>query len=163
MSISKSNRIQKIATLAIILVLLIIANATRYTNNASKSFDNVVIKWYKDNWTGVDWITEYCYKIERYPAGLDPSKKLADWERRNYNIIVLISKSLMIAWNMLIFTDIAVLFYIINKKEDSNKSTGEPILDRYIKYFGDKWKFDFSHSLNPKDAIIKKCLFILTL
>lgn len=116
MPIFKGNRIQKIATLLLILAILLMLNIFRYTNNASKTYDNSVVKWYKDNWTGIDWIAVYGKEVNRYLVGLKPHGFPAAL-RPNYDRIVLTARYLTIAWFVIISADIALLMYFINKKE----------------------------------------------
>lgn len=109
MDIFKEDKNKKIITLVFILIMLLALNYFRYDDAASKTFDNSVVKWRKDKWTGVIWLSGYAIdKTATRPVGYSGKDK---------DRVETISHVLTTAWYVLIVSDIALLIFAINKKE----------------------------------------------
>ncbi len=117
------NKLNKIISLSIILILLLLLNYFRYTEATYKSYDKGTGRWYRDNWTGVDWFAGYTStKIDKWPIGYDKPYELSANGKQRYQRILTTTKILTFAWYVLVVVDVAALLYIINKKEGRDKS-----------------------------------------
>jgi hypothetical protein len=117
---------KKIIILCITLVILILANLFRYDNLASKTTDSIVIKWYKDRWTNVDWTYIYSpTKTAKFPTNYKPPQTIvtsSDKELYIQNLKILkTANTLVYLWYILLICNILGLLYqLLRRKKEMN-------------------------------------------
>lgn len=113
------NKKYLISALSLILILLFVANIFRYETQASKTTDNVVIKWTKDRWTGVEWTSIYnTNNVNKFPTNY-PNTSEKDLIKLKVN-----EKRATITWNALVLISIVSLLWLAFTMKSAKEKEG---------------------------------------